>query len=300
MAHKKNISLVLGGGGAWGFAHIGVLKKLEEENIKIDSIVGSSIGAIIGGLYSCGLPLKYIENISIGFDYKILVDLADNNEMGLLKGENVLEFFKMLTQNKSFEDTKIPFSVNAADFYTGKEVIINKGSIAKAIRASTSIPWIFSPYEYMNTLLVDGGIVNPLPVHIAKKSSNNFVISVGFEEIEKEVEDNLKEHKNIFNEDSNLGKEFLKMINKNPTLNKLFEYFNFTNEGTISEKYIQIEHLLSILLNSEFKKSKNESEIFINPKVREFGKLNFYNAEEIIEEGYIAATQKIEEIKEKI
>ncbi len=143
----KKICLVLGGGGARGFSHIGVIKVLEKNNIIPNYIVGVSMGAAIGGLYALGTSLEEIEKICTQVRKRDMAKLLDFNLPGrpILKGEKVLKFIEKYTGDKTFKDLKIPFLSMATNLENGKEVMIRGGKVSEAIRASISVPGIFSP-----------------------------------------------------------------------------------------------------------------------------------------------------------
>lgn len=170
--------LVLGAGGARGFAHLGVLQVLEEEKIKADVVVGCSAGAIFGALWCAGTDLYRIERLLTypGFAKKIL-DPAVSKE-GLIKGDRILEVIRLLTKDMSFADLKTPLAVVATDIETGELVVFREGSVAQAVRASISIPGFFKPYRYQGRLLVDGAVKNRLPVHIARGMGAEKVLAV--------------------------------------------------------------------------------------------------------------------------
>jgi len=206
---KPKIGLVLSGGGAKGFAHIGVLKVLEEAKIPIDYIAGTSIGAIVGGLYACGYDAATLEkivqsqdwvsllsneykpefvtpfdksdesryNVSFPFDQKKL-----NLSNGVLNGQNTMELFSYLTLGfhdvYDFSKLPIPFLCIATNLTTGEEVVLDKGYLPKAMRASMSIPAAFTSTEINGQMLVDGGIVNNYPVDRALQMGANIIIGV--------------------------------------------------------------------------------------------------------------------------
>ncbi|OLN33335.1 patatin-like phospholipase family protein [Desulfosporosinus metallidurans] len=176
MSPKKG--LVLGAGGARGFAHLGVLQVLEEEKIGMDIVVGCSAGAIFGALWCAGLDLYRIERLLTypGFAKKLL-DPAVSKE-GLVKGDKILEVLRLLTRDMSFENLKIPLAIVATDIESGELVVFSEGSVAQAVRASISIPGFFKPYRYQGRLLVDGAVKNRLPVHIARNMGAEKVLAV--------------------------------------------------------------------------------------------------------------------------
>lgn len=171
------LGLALGAGGARGLAHIGILEVLEEEDINIDYITGSSMGSLIGGLYSCGVPLKYMIGIAKEINWEHLSDFTFPRK-GFLKGNKILSFLEIMTKKKDFKDSNISFAAVACDIENGDHVIIDEGSIAQAIRASIAIPGVFVPYNLNDQKLVDGGIVDPVPVSSCYNLGAEIVIGV--------------------------------------------------------------------------------------------------------------------------
>ncbi|HHU93050.1 MAG TPA: patatin family protein [Halanaerobiaceae bacterium] len=174
---KPRIGLALGSGAARGLAHIPVLEVLEKENIAIDMIVGTSIGSLVGGVYAAGMPVKYMKEIAREIDWDFISDVTFPRK-GLIKGDKLLAFLEIITQKKDIEDLKIPFSAIACDIEKGEHIILNKGSLARAIRASTSIPGIYVPFYHQGRLLVDGGVLDPVPVSTVRKMGADIVIAV--------------------------------------------------------------------------------------------------------------------------
>lgn len=176
MSLKKG--LVLGSGGARGFAHLGILQVLKEENIEMDVVVGCSAGAIFGAFWCAGLDLQRIGRLFTypGFT-KRLLDPAVSKK-GLIKGDKILELIRLLTKDMSFEDLKIPLAVIATDIETGELVVFKEGSVAQAVRASISIPGFFKPYRHQGRLLVDGAVKTRLPVEIARNMGAEKILAV--------------------------------------------------------------------------------------------------------------------------
>lgn len=171
----NRVGLVLSGGGARGFAHVGIIKILDELKVKPTCISGCSMGSIIGALYCIGYSGKEIERKISELTLKNILKVSftlggDGNKME--------RYFNNLFENKNFEDLKIPLYVNAVDLESGEEIIFNKGNIAKAIRASIAIPGIFKPAIINNRLLVDGGVKNNVPLKILLGKKLNKIISV--------------------------------------------------------------------------------------------------------------------------
>ncbi len=173
----KKVGLVLGSGGLRGMAHIGVLNVLEEEKIPISFIVGCSIGSLIGGLYASGYSAKRLKRMTRRLKRSEWIDFAIPR-MGLFAGKKMLTVIDKMTRQRMIEETKIPLYIVATDLHRGKEVIIKRGSIAEAVRASTAVPGIFEPFNKDGTLYVDGALVNPIPVDVARELGADIVLGV--------------------------------------------------------------------------------------------------------------------------
>ena len=174
---KPKIGLALGGGAAKGYAHIGILKVLEKEGIPIDMIAGTSIGSVVGALYASGISISVIEKLAYNIQRDLWIDLVIPRR-GFIEGKRVEEMMKLLTKNKSFDELEIPLAITATDLIEGEEYIFNKGNVAKAVRASISIPGIFNPVIEGKKVLVDGGVLNNVPVDVVKQMGADYVIAV--------------------------------------------------------------------------------------------------------------------------
>lgn len=178
------VGLALGSGAAYGLSHIGVLRILERENIPIDVVSGSSIGALVGGLWAAGFCADELEKIAKSIDKKNaffkLIGFRDLSvaHHGFFKGYQVEKYLKGYLGDMTFHDLKIPLQVIAADVFTSEEVVLETGSVASAIRASISIPGIFRPYFYRGNYLIDGGVVDPLPIRTLTQIGVKKIISV--------------------------------------------------------------------------------------------------------------------------
>jgi NTE family protein len=161
----KTVSLVLGSGGARGLAHIGVIQVLEEKGYIISSIAGCSVGALIGGIYAAGKLAEYetwVRNLS-RLDMVNMVDIAWEGG-GLVKGDRIIAKMIKLVGDRRIEDLPIRFTAVATELESGREVWLSKGPLFDAIRSSCSMPLFFKPARYKETMLVDGGVVNPVPI----------------------------------------------------------------------------------------------------------------------------------------
>lgn len=176
---RQKVGLVLGSGAARGLAHIGVIKALEKHNIPIDYITGSSIGALVGGLYAATKDIKYIENLALDTNWRDLVKLLDPTfGSGLITGDKIKDFIRQSLRGKNFGDLIIPFAAVATDLKEGKPVIFKEGDLAFAIRASISIPFIFLPVKKDGAVLCDGGLTVPIPVSVAKEMGADYTIAI--------------------------------------------------------------------------------------------------------------------------
>ena len=182
----QKIGLALGAGAARGFAHIGVIKKLESENIPIHCISGCSMGSIVGGLYARGMEIDMIEGLATNLDHRKWMDVGVPRK-GLLRGKKILELLRFLLRDYNFEDLHLPFACLAADIQNGMEVVIKDGDVAKAIRASISIPGIFVPWvDEKGRVLVDGAVLKRVPIKACKELGAHKVIAV---DVDFQIED---------------------------------------------------------------------------------------------------------------
>ncbi len=213
------VALVLAGGGALGFAHVGALKVLEEEGIHPDLVIGASMGSIVGGLYCTGYSAEEIENLVIGTDWKeTMLDNYDRRKLsyekrrnqpsynislgtekenrvsdaGLSQAQHVMElldaYLAPYTTEMDFDDLPVPFRAVGADLLTGEKVVMGKGDLKRAIRASMAVPGIFTPVEYGDRFLIDGGWAENLPTTVAREMGADIVIAVSLFSLEGDMD----------------------------------------------------------------------------------------------------------------
>ena len=179
---RLKVGLVLGGGGAKGAAEIGALKVIEEVGIPIDYIAGTSIGSIVGGLYAMDVRSRQLDSLFVNQDW---LQLFTNN---------VREFLGRVTQQKHFNELRIPFRCVAADVNANEEVVMSEGLLCDAMRASMSIPGVFKPVIQNGRMLMDGGLLNNLPVDVVKAMGADVVIAIDLQQKQhKDREFSLKE-----------------------------------------------------------------------------------------------------------
>ncbi len=171
------IGVALGGGAFRGLAHIGCLQVMQEHGIVPDYIAGTSMGALVGGVYACGMDLKRMERFCYSISEKDLVDVNRPKE-GIIAGNRIELMLRTLTGNKTFAQAQIPFAAVATDLELGERAVIREGFIYQGIRASISIPAIFNPYRIGGRTYVDGGVVDRVPISTAREMGADYVIGI--------------------------------------------------------------------------------------------------------------------------
>ena len=177
---SKNVALVLGSGGARGLAHIGAIEALEERGYTISSIAGCSMGSIIAGMYAAG-QLKEAKEWFLRVDKQLILRMMDINLLSsnsLVKGERIIKELEKVVPDRPIEELNIPCSIVASDMMNTEEVVFRSGSLFEAVRASISIPLFFKPIQIENRLLIDGGILNPLPLHIVERTEGDILVAM--------------------------------------------------------------------------------------------------------------------------
>ena len=314
---KKNVALVLSSGGPRGFAYIGAIEELERRGYRICSIAGTSIGSLIGGIYAAGKLTelkKWLYNLD-GWKVFSLMDLSIGRNH-LMKGEKLIHAIKQIVPETDIEDMKIPFKAIATDLYTGEEVVFDSGSLFQAIRASISIPSLFRPVRYGYRTLVDGGIVNTLPLNRVDRTGNDIVVEfnvndVDVDEIRGNIideanhkEEKIKQKKELDNE----TKAVMESIRNNDTMTflekmklaghqgrKVIEHA--INDDGDEEGYELGENYYGILsrtfslmnhINSRLSIDMYKPDIVVNMPFDAYGDISDYaKADEIAEAGRI-------------
>ena len=187
MDSRPKIGLALGSGGARGFAHLGAIKVLKEEGIPIDCIAGSSMGAMVGCFYGAGLDIERLYKLATAFKRKYYLDFTVP-KMGFIAGKRVKELIRIFTHGKNLEQLEIPVRVVATDLMTGEKIVFEKGPIADAVRASISIPGIFVPEKLNDRLLVDGGVVDRIPVSVVREMGADIIIAIDVSHVKTNIE----------------------------------------------------------------------------------------------------------------
>ncbi|UFJ42066.1 patatin-like phospholipase family protein [Brevibacillus humidisoli] len=186
---RPKVGLALGAGGARGLAHIGVLKAFEDRHVPVDFVAGSSMGSFIGALYANGIQPHMMEKLALHLKRKHWLDITVPN-LGFVAGEKVKQLIQLLTHGKKIEELKIPLAVVATDIETGERVVFREGPIDQAVRASISIPGIFVPERVGDRLLVDGGVIDRVPITVAREMGADIVIAVDVAQFDVKIEVN--------------------------------------------------------------------------------------------------------------
>lgn len=290
---KQKVALVLSGGGARGIAHIGAIQELENHGYEITSVAGTSMGALVGGVYAAGeLPL-FKEWISIldKFMFLSLMDFSFGID-GILKGKKVLKELQNLVPDINIEDCRIPYAAVATDLLTRKEVVFEKGRLYDGIRASISLPPLFQPYKLNDMVLIDGGTVNQLPLNRVKRTPGDILVAI---DVSANIPAPKSEKSGIT---TNTPTQKLPLIGKiqelrmNP-IGKNKEEINYIN--LLMESVIIMFQRISELMIDIYK-----PDILVQMSIDSFNVLEFYEAGKIIKAGAEATREVLEEYKNKL
>ena len=292
---KKNVTLVLSGGGARGFAHIGAIEEIESRGYRINSIAGTSMGALVGGMYAVGKMNEYKE-WAYRLDKQEIFKLLDFSfsSQGLIKGDKVLNKMKEFIPDANIEDLKIKYTATAFDLAHNKEIVFKEGSLYNAIRASISIPTVFTPVISGDSVLVDGGVINNIPIKNAIRTKNDVLIAVYVNADIPVLHINMpdkRERQNLYTQKIN---EFRNSFYKSVPTDQIkkFNYFNLIND-TIA---VMTNKLASTIIKD------NPPDILVEISKKSCGTYDFYKAEELVEIGRYATQKKFDSqnIKRKL
>ena len=291
---KKKVALVLSGGGARGIAHIGVIEELEKRGYEINSIAGTSMGALVGGMYAAGKLEEFREWMCSLDKMKVfsLVDFTFSAD-GIVKGDKVLNAIKDFVPDTNIEDLKIAYSATAADIENHKEIVYRTGSLYEAIRASIAIPMVITPVIKENAIIVDGGVVNNLPISNVKRNNGDLLVAVyvnaNVETIKLKVsKKEEKEKKSVYLKKLNEFYEHVNIIS--PKLKKeKIGYFTLIDKAIVSASLQLVQ----------FSIEKNPPDILVNISRDTCGTYDFYRAEELVEIGRQSAIKTLNEFEKK-
>lgn len=276
---KKKVALVLASGGAKGFAHIGAIEALEDAGYEISSIAGASMGALIGGIYAAG-GLDKVKEWMFDLTNRDVFNLADFtlSPHAFLKGDRVIDALKSIVPDCRIEDLPIPYCAVATDLKTGSEVVFRSGSLYDAIRASISIPMVFSPVEYGDMLLIDGAMTNGLPLDQVQRTPGDVLVAVNLDNYEWDEEGDLHPNHTI----SQTSEEA-------STFQKLSRKFH-AGVSALSNNYLSLTYDTLLILmkrNTEMALRLTPPDIYLNVSLGEYGFYDYDKAEAISQLGRV-------------
>ena len=292
-------AIALGGGGAKGYAHLGVLKALKELDIHFDIVTGTSIGSFVGAVYAGG-GIEKLEEISLKINIADLPRILAPafSKHGLLSGNYINQLLKKVITQEKIEELPIKYAAVSVDINKGETVRFTEGNLGMAIRSSIAIPGLFTPVIDGDRFLVDGGVMEPVPVNSARKLGADFVVAVDLISKFKTFSEEAGT-KRIFddmpfkNEIDHLG-DYIKKLGE--TLYLFEKDKKLFNDKTV----VDIVQRISVISQSRMIENQiqlSNPEIVITPDVTEIGVLDFHKSKEGIEAGYKATKEKLPEIK---
>ena len=304
MWRKKNIKvgLALGSGSARGWAHIGAIEAIEEAGIPIHYVAGTSIGAFVGAVYATG-DLYSLKQFALQMDWKKVLSYFDVvfPRSGLMDGKKVHDLFSIHTHKRTFEEFNIPVKMIATDLDTGDKIIIDSGNIIESIRASASVPGVFTPVHLNNKWLVDGGLVDPVPVKVVREMGADVVIAI-------DLNSGL-----VSKKPPKKTKEKIKQIQKerNEFITRIASQYNNAERAVKSQinRWLSTSSKPSIIdvLGSSvgiveeqitrINLAIDPPDILIQPRLGDLKMFDFDQAERSILEGYTQAKSQIDNIK---
>jgi NTE family protein len=258
---ENKIGLALGSGGPRGLAHIGVMKVLNENGFNVDTVSGSSIGALVGGAYAVTQSIKEVEKMAMSTDMKMVLGILFDPTIksGLIRGEKVTKFIKKMFGDPDIKTLKTPFFPVATDFSTGKPVVFKEGSFVETVRASISIPFLFQPVLIGDRVFADGGLSMQVPVQPLKKNKANIIIAVNLAE-------------NAYNKE------------------------DFSVNGLVRSPvglYKMAVNSIGILEINLARENCRDADIVVSPNVQNVGWDSFWKPTNVIKQGEIAMQKKL-------
>lgn len=285
---KQNLSLVLSGGGARGTAHIGVIEELLKQGYNISSIAGTSMGSLVGGMYALG-KMDEFKHWICSLDRRKVFNLVDFSigQQGLVKAEKVLKTMQKFAADANIENLSIPYAAVAADIINREEVVFRTGSIYQAIRASIAIPSVITPVKTNTGVLVDGGVMNNIPVNHVHRTDDDLLVVVDVNAVIPvqalvKTDQEMQEHKNRYQEKI---KEFYSHLHKTNSLHKK-DNFNYLNV---------VSHSINLMIYqiAQLHLEQYTPDIKIEISRDSCGVYDFYKADELIEMGRFAARESL-------
>ncbi|MBK9358728.1 MAG: patatin-like phospholipase family protein [Bacteroidales bacterium] len=287
---KKNVALVLSSGGARGLAHIGAIEALEEFGYTITSIAGTSMGSLVGGIYANG-NLAGFRDFITGLSKVGVIRLMDLavSKGGIIKGEKVFNEIKRFIGDGNIEDLAIPFSAVATDLFNHREVIFRHGNLLNALRASAAIPTVLLPQQQEQSFLVDGAIVNPLPINRVERKPGDILIAINVNAPRKNaIKQSASPEKRSYNSIRGfVNNKWNGMLAGHKTDEK--QKYGFFDIVSGSFEMVQYKLTESVLMQQKV-------DLLVNMPVNLAEMFEFYRAGELIKAGYNATKQQLADL----
>ena len=307
----EKVGLALSSGSARGWAHIGVVRALAEAGIRADYVAGTSIGAVVGAVYASG-NIDALQEVALQLDWRQIAYFFDVvlPKSGLIDGKKVSAFIRSHVNGINIEELPIPFCAVSTDLATGDEVVIQSGDIIDAVRASISVPGIFTPVKKNGTFLVDGGLVNPVPVSVVRQMGADFVIAVdlnhgiaggkGFRQTAAPILSAPHSGKKDgqFTEKKN---KILETLNSKfasvdfPALSQIREWMSTERLPNIFEVLISSINIMEAQITAT-KFKTDPPDLLIQPNLSHLKFLEFNRAKEAIAEGYMETKAQLDRV----
>jgi len=314
MSSRKTVALALGCGASRGWAHIGVLEALKDAGIHIDYIAGCSVGAYIGALYASG-SLNSLKAFLLKMDGKKIFSYFDVvfPRSGLLNGtKRVHELFSMHSSAETFADLEIPVIMVAADLESGKKVVLKSGNLVESLRATMSYPGLFAPVRFKNSWLVDGGLIDPVPVGVARAMGAEVIIAV---DLNSRIKSRSKNNA-LSDEGHSPVEELLKSTvpepyGRNELVKKMYDFYEgvesslrnktseFINRELMPPDIIETVTTSISIMQERITRTNlavDQPDILIQPRLGELKMMNFDHVEHTIHQGYISTQEVLEDI----
>lgn len=306
-SHKNRLGLALGSGSARAWSHIGIIRAFQDEGITISTVTGTSMGALIGGAFAAGF-LDRLEQWARNLTWLDILRFLDVTlpRAGLIEGDRLTNYFRSQMTDIYIEELPIPFAAVAAELDTGREIWLRKGSLFDAIRASMSMPGLLTPFRYEDKWLVDGGLVNPVPVNLCRELGANIVVAVNLNSdiMGRRFLNRCKSDDAGKTLKSRFPKRLATIINGkiNPRQISMFRRF-LQDQPRRGPSIVQVIAKSVYIMQDRITKQRlmvDQPDIVISPHLAHIGLLEFHMAEECIEEGYRAAMLSMPLLKDII
>lgn len=320
---NTKVGIALGSGGAKGVSHIAVLDYCEKNEIPISMIAGSSIGAVVGSLYAYGALAEFtafLKSVKSNDLFAYFDPVFPKT--GLVQGRRAMELLaKFIPKSVDIEDLKLPVAIVATDFYSGKPVVFTKGNVLDAIRASISIPGIFVPVKYMDTVLIDGGVSDPLPIDVVKQMGAGITIAVNLHptiKIKRAIVPVKQTIRTSVNEGDNSSNDIIEHVDKEPldtatvvsqTKGWLLQVKKWLGVASQIKKEDDMPNIFEIVagtidimeyMNTTLMITYNKPDVLIEPDLVHVGTLDFTKVDFLLNEGYAACLRVEKDIKRKV